>query len=310
MSQVDKSNPFPQPSSEAAGDGLGLAIFGCLLGALGVAFFRTFNDFMSEWNRDPQNAFGWIVPLFSLGLPYLWRDTLPKRNANYRLAGALVVALGVAIQLVNRAFGGPDFVNGCGFVVALCGAVLLSFGMEVLRWALPALLYLLLMAPLPYAVQTFARRPLRRFGTLASTYVLQSLGFFASSLGNTIFVNDTQVGVAEACSGLRMLMVFVAICIAMALISNRPLWERAIIVVSAVPIALLANIVRIVGTAAFVGSNVSEEASNHIHDLMGFLMMPLGLALVGFEAWFLSRLLLVEKVMPVASGTSRPRTAS
>ncbi|MFM8219410.1 MAG: exosortase/archaeosortase family protein, partial [Planctomycetaceae bacterium] len=134
-------------------------------------------------------------------------------------------------------------------------------------------------------------------------------GFFASSLGNTIFVNDTQVGVAEACSGLRMLMVFVAICIAMALISNRPLWERAVIVVSAVPIALVANILRIVGTAAFASSSLSSEASTRLHDLMGFLMMPLGLALVGIEAWFLSRLLLVEKVMPVAAGTQRSRAA-
>ncbi|MFM7162728.1 MAG: exosortase/archaeosortase family protein [Planctomycetaceae bacterium] len=309
MSQADKTTQGTQLPSQKSEDGVALAIFGCLLVALGVAFFRTFDDFMTEWNKDPQNAFGWIVPLFSLGLLYIWRDTLPKRSSNHRLAGALVVALGVAIQLVNRSFGGPDFINGCGFVVALGGAVLMAFGLSVFRWALPAVLYLLLMAPLPYGIQTFARRPLRRFGTLASAYVLQSLGFFASSLGNTIFVNDTQVGVAEACSGLRMLMVFVAICIAMALISNRPLWERAVIVVSAVPIALVANILRIVGTAAFASSSLSSEASTRLHDLMGFLMMPLGLALVGIEAWFLSRLLLVEKVMPVAAGTQRSRAA-
>lgn len=304
--------PASSPSVSSANDSAaktGLILFGMLLLGLGVAFRQTLLDFQVQWSKNPENAFGWIVPLFSLGLLYLRWEMRPALSSRYRLAGALLMGLGVAVMLVSRRFYAPDLGQGLGLVTALCGAVLMAFGWSTLLWALPALLYLILMVPMPDAVQTFMRRPLRRFGTLSSTYILQSLGLFASATGNVITVGDVQVGVADACSGLRMLMVFLAICIAMAMISERPLWERAVLVVSAIPIALIANIFRIVATAICLSSFWSDEAKSQLHDLMGYLMMPLGLVLVGIEAWLLARLLLVEKVVPVVASTHRPRPA-
>src|SRR5690606_34626424 len=92
--------------------------------------------------------------------------------------------------------------------------------------------------------------------------------------------------------GLRMLTIFGAMSVAMFLIIDRPWWDRLIILLSAIPIALISNVIRIVTTAllyiAFGQEN--ETLNNIIHDWAGFAMMPIGLGLWWIELAILSRL--------------------
>jgi exosortase len=155
------------------------------------------------------------------------------------------------------------------------------------------------MVPLPYSLEQALREPLRRIGTHAGTYVLQTLGFAAISEGNVIVIEDTRVGVEEACSGLRMLMIFFALSTAVALLSKRVLWERVLIVLSAVPIALVANITRISATAILHRTAGPEIANMVFHDLAGWLMMPVALLLLWLELWILGTLFLPEPKWPM-----------
>ena len=95
-----------------------------------------------------------------------------------------------------------------------------------------------------------------------------------------------------------MMMLFFAICVGAAFLMQKPLWERLLIVASALPIAVIANVFRIVMTGVIyevVGrwfSAVDVDQVEHIiHDWAGFLMMPVGLALLLAETWLLSKLL-------------------
>ena len=85
-------------------------------------------------------------------------------------------------------------------------------------------------------------RRLQSLATTASTYLLQTLGFMAFAEGNVIQLNEARIGVVEACSGLSMLITFIALSTAAALVVKRPLLDRIVLVASSVPVALLANI--------------------------------------------------------------------
>src|SRR5262249_44817943 len=135
--------------------------------------------------------------------------------------------------------------------------------------------------------------PLQRFATVVSTFLLQSFGLPALAEGNVILLSEVEMGIVEACSGLRMLVVFFALSTAFALVVKRVLTEKVIIIVSAIPIALACNVIRITATGVLheavsdggiLYGRVSRDLPNAVfHDLAGWLMMPMGLAMLWAE---------------------------
>jgi exosortase len=109
--------------------------------------------------------------------------------------------------------------------------------------------------------------------------------------------------VAEACSGMRQLTGFLALTTAVAYLSGRGPWYRLTLVLSAVPIAMTANVVRVVVTGVIMDRFDPKYASGTFHTLEGLLMMGLGLAILGAECWLLDRL--APSRSPAAKQTSR-----
>ena len=91
------------------------------------------------------------------------------------------------------------------------------------------------MIPLPYRFEVALAGPLQRIAVISSTYLLQTFGLPAVAEGNIILLSEARIGIVEACSGLRMLVVFFALSSAVALVIRRPFWERAVVVASAMP---------------------------------------------------------------------------
>ena len=139
------------------------------------------------------------------------------------------------------------------------------------------------------------RLPLQRISTLASAFALQTLGLPAVTQGNIILLSDVQgkpieLGVVDACSGLKMLIVFFCLTTAFAILVKRPLGERLLILLSTLPIAMICNITRITATGVLYAT-VGERLANLVfHDLAGWLMMPMALLLLWGELWLLSAL--------------------
>src|SRR5262249_24766058 len=165
-------------------------------------------------------------------------------------------------------------------VPTVAGLVLLVGGRAAWRWAWPAVLFLGFMIPLPYFVAVAMSGTLQRIATVTSTFVLQTVGLPALAEGNVILINDNQIGIVAACSGLRMLVVFFALAAAVVLLTQRHWIDKIIIIVSAVPIALIANILRVTATGIMYDAGYSEMASHFFHDVAGYFMMPLALGLL------------------------------
>jgi exosortase len=272
-----------------------------LLGmALGWVYWPTLLDCFQRWTTDARYSHGYLVPLFSGYLVWSWRQQFPKEAYRGQNWGLVLLGFGLGIRFLGT-YLFIDWLNGISLVPCVAGLTVLLGGWRVLRWSWPAIAFLLFMFPLPFHVETALANPLQRIATIASTYVLQTLGFVAFSEGNVICLDEIRIGVAEACSGLSMLMLFFALSTALTLIIRRSRVEKGLMLLSAIPIALIANITRITVTGILhktVGSTVADLV---FHDLAGWLMIVLALGLLGIELRVLSWVLVpfAEKQMPL-----------
>jgi exosortase len=106
--------------------------------------------------------------------------------------------------------------------------------------------------------------------------------------------NLEPLNVAEACSGMRLLMAFLALGVAMAYLHYRPVWQRIVLLACTIPIAILCNIMRVTVTG-FIYVLIHPKYTQGIyHDMLGLAMLPLAFALYGFIAWFMSSLFVEE----------------
>jgi exosortase len=300
MSVVEQQSDAP---SLRPPQGALLAV-GALFLVLIATHWTTFRILVDRWTHDPQYSHGFVVPVFALVVLWSRRAMLEEVTWKPEWVGMGVLVVGFTLRLI-AVQSDIEPLETMSLLPTVFGLVLLVGGWSVLAWSWPALAFLAFMLPLPFSIESALALPLRRIATEISTYVLQTLGCPASAEGNIIYIDDIRLGVEEACSGLGMLMTFFALATALAMIVQAPLYDRLILIASAVPIAILANVIRIsaTGVAYHLAGRESSLAQMIYHDLAGWLMMPLALAMLWLELKFLANLLIDE-----AAEASRPLT--
>jgi exosortase len=265
-----------------------LLVSGCFLWAFG----STLEELAHVWRTNDQYSHGFLVPGFALVLLWLRRGQLDRSAARPGLViGTLLLALGLGMRLAG-VYWYYLWLDTLAIVPCVTGLCWLLGGWAAWRWAWPAILYLIFMIPLPYRLSTALSAPLQSLATTVGTFVMQTIGLPALSEGNVIVLNEARLNVVEACSGLRMLVVFVALSTAMAVLTRRPLLDKLLLFVSAIPIAIVSNILRITMTGILHETTNSETANAFFHDLGGWVMMPMGLLFLALEVKLLSHLLI------------------
>jgi exosortase len=276
--------------------------------ALVWAYWTTLAEMAQRWARDPQYSHGYLVPGFAVLLLGLRRRQLAG-DVRGVWWGWAVLGVGLVLRLVGGFFYFV-WLDDISLLPCLAGLVLLFGGRVGWRWAWPAVAFLVFMIPLPHRVSVSMASPLQDFATTTSTFLLQTLGFPALAEGHIIRLNEVEIGIVEACSGLRMLVIFFALSTGAALVIRRPLWEKLVLVFSAVPIALVVNVIRITATGILHETVGSDWANAVFHDLAGWLMMPLALVALGLELHLLKRLFLEPVAGPAVSAVGlRPPSA-
>jgi len=131
--------------------------------------------------------------------------------------------------------------------------------------------------------------------TTGSVFLLEAFGVRVSQQGNVVMLNEnTPMGVAEACSGLRMLTAFIIITAFMAYMVNRSRQQKAVLLLSSVPVAVICNILRIFVTALLMVHVSTEVAEKFFHDFAGLAMMPIAVLLMFGELWLMDKLTMPE----------------
>jgi exosortase len=262
----------------------------CTAAAIALwAFWPTLTGLAQRWSADPQYSHGFLVPLFAAYILWVRRHQLSELPAEPTWWAAPL--LGIAVLLhAGGAYLYSPWLEQISLLPAVVGLCLGLRGWRALWAAAPALVFLLFMIPLPGRLDKALAGPLQQVATLASTNALQTFGFFAQSEGNVIVLSDYELGIVEACSGLRMLVVFLATATAVAITMRRSLLQRVLVVLSALPIAVLCNVIRIT-TTGIMHETVGHETANLVyHHAAGWLMAPLALAFLGLELLIFRRL--------------------
>jgi exosortase len=270
-----------------------LAILSLVVATVGVvwAYWATFAELTRRWAADPQYSHGWLVPVFAVVLLWFRRGLMGDAGPKPTWWGLPLLTGGIALRFIGSWFYFEWF-DALSLIPCLAGACLMIGGKRVWRWSWPSIVFLAFMIPLPFRLANALSDPLQHLATLTSTFALQTLGMPALAEGNTIQLDEVQINIVEACSGLSMLIVFFALSTGTALVVKRPLWEKGLILLSAIPIAVVANILRITVTGVLFRLVSNEAADAFFHDAAGWLMMPLALGLLGGELWLLGRLLI------------------
>jgi exosortase len=288
----------PSSRSEPARHGRSLAgwAVAALLGALVVATYApALAGLLGRWQSDPDYVHGFLVPLFSGFLLWHRRAMLPGVEFRGSLWGLPLLAIAAAMRMASSYYY-YDLLDPASLIPCLAGLTLFVGGWQALGWAWPSIAFLVFMVPLPGFVAVQLGQPLQRVATVAGTFVIQTVGIPAVAEGNVILLSDSRIGVAEACNGLRNMMLFLAVCVAMSFVIRRTTIEKVIIVLSAAGIALIANLVRIAATAILHEVASHEAAKTLYHDLAGWFMMPLAVVLLWLELAYLRRVFVAEKV--------------
>ena len=263
-----------------------------MVAAVALSYYPSL-AYLARWWEDPNYSHGWLVVPIVLFILWQRRETLPEVTIRHRWWNflPLVALLALRYKLYDW---NEQWLEAATLPAVVAAAVLAVGGWGLFRWALPGLVFLFFMVPLPQFLDDKLAAPLQRIATLGSYELLMALGLPVVTEGNVILIHNQRVEVAEACRGLSMLLSFGALITAMVILNNtRPLWERIVLVLSIIPIALRCNIIRISITAVAYG--YYDRPVKEVHDYAGYGMMALALGIVLVEMKIMSWLVIEER---------------
>lgn len=274
----------PQPPSA-------LLIAGALVGgaALIWSYWPTLAEMVTQWDRHADYSHGYLVVPIAAAFLWLRRDQFPQGSVHPSIWGLVFLIAVIGLRIAAGAFYLRPL-DGWTLPLAVAGLVWLLFGGACLKWAAPAIAFLWFMVPLPYMAETWLSVPLQNIATKMSTTMLVMLGQPAISEGHTIWIGEHQLFVEEACSGLRILIGIFALAFAFVLFSRWAWWQKAIALLAAAPIALTANMIRIVATGLLHQWVSGDAAQKFSHDISGFVMIPLAALMFWGMLTYLERL--------------------
>jgi len=237
------------------------------------------------WVKDSRYSHGVLVPFISLFAVYADRKKLSAIPLRPNIwIGALALLFVIVLALVSWT-GGSTRMEAFTFPLFLLAAVLMLAGLHMARALLFPILFLSFMCPLPGFILNATDVQIQIWSTEVAVKILRPW-FDVINEGTIIKMPNITVTVAEACSGFRMLISIFAFSTFFALMKEGRWWNRMLTVASALPLALVANSLRIT-LIAWVGESYGEKAMHSFHDWSGYIMLVV--SFVALE--FLSRLM-------------------
>lgn len=232
-----------------------------------------------QWYGDDNYSHGFLVPFIAGYFLYQRLDELKKTEITPSNLGLAVIVLALA-QLVVASLGMEYFTLRSSLVVLLAGMVIYFFGTGVFKLTRLPILYLFFMVPLPYIVYDALAFPLKLFVTKVSVGFLNLIGIVVLREGNIIMFPSTTLEVADACSGIRSLVSLMALSVAYAFLIRASTLKRLIIIVSAVPIAILTNALRVIVTGILAQYWGAKAAEGFFHEFAGMVVFALAMVML------------------------------
>jgi exosortase len=233
-----------------------------------------------EWMGNQYYSHGILIPPVSLYLVYQRFRHDPQLTwspGHGSSAGLALTALGVALYLYflnDRAF----YLAAFAMILMIGGLVWTFGGTDVARRLLFPVAYLVFMVPLPF-VDRYTL-DLALFTGLCSGGIARLLGLDVVIAGNAVSLPNAELVIGAQCSGVNSLIALTALMVLVAYLVQGPLWSRLVLVVLAVPLAVLGNILRVTSLLFVARSWGAQAAFTFYHDYSGIAFFVLVLLLL------------------------------
>lgn len=260
-----------------------LYLAGVLL-LLVALYWEIVPSMVGQWQQDENYSHGFLVPLIA-GY-FFWQrwPELREKLVKPVNMGLVVLVLGL-LQLLVSWLGSEYFTMRSSLIVLLAGLTLFLFGWDLLKGMALPLGYLFFMVPIPYIIYDMVAFPLKLFVTKVSVGFLKLAGVVVMREGNIIIFPATTLEVADACSGIRSLLSLLALAVAYAFFISLPTRFRWLLILSAVPIAVATNALRVIVTGFLAQWWGAKAAEGFFHEFAGLAVFALAMVLlVGFGA--------------------------
>lgn len=240
-----------------------------------VLFSPIFPQMFREWLEHSDNSHGIIVPFVAGYFAWQRKDRLRSACIGSAWYGGVVLLTALVVYVVCYA-GGSVFPTRLAFVFSLVGLLWFCLGSEITGILAFPVLFLLFMIPVPYSILSLVSAPLQLLATKISANLISFCSIPVLREGNMLYFVDTQLEVAEACSGIRSIMSLSMLAVAFASMSNGGWKAKTGLVISAVPIAMIANILRITGTGILANFFGDKVARGFLHEFSGIVLFIFG----------------------------------
>ena len=251
-----------------------------LLFAVGVLalYAPTLIDAAQQWMTNDNYSHGvFIFPLCAF-LLWLRRDDLRRATIRPSAWGLPLLGAGVLLQSFSYLLQ-VNYVGMWSLALTLAGGVLMVFGPALLRLVRFPLMFSLLANPLPHSLLAGMTVWIQSASTVGAADLMSLLGFTLVRTGNVIQVPGAVLEVAQACSGFHKFLSLSAFTILYGYLFTADNRVRLLLLASVLPIALLANILRISGLIAVAGSG-GLTALHTAHDMAEYLAIILAFGLL------------------------------
>ncbi|MEE8576865.1 MAG: exosortase/archaeosortase family protein [candidate division Zixibacteria bacterium] len=263
-----------------------LAPFGLLL----LIYLPAVVDLVSDWWNDDNYSHGFLIPVVSAWLLWQKREKLSTQIVSRDNKGLILLLAGISLFVAANA-GAEYFSLRVSMVVCLFGLIYFMFGRELVRMSWFEIAFLCFMMPIPYVIYFAATFPMQLLASKVTAFVLNAIGMGVVRQGNIIHIQGFSLEVAEACSGLRSIMSLLALGALYAHLTQRRMSSKLILFLSTIPIAVLANVLRVLVTSLIAYTVSDQVTAEPMHSIMGMSVFVIAFLLMSFVSSLLKRLM-------------------
>jgi exosortase len=257
----------------------GLAVTGLLLLSFGLLYREVLVKLVHDWLHDDNYSHGILIVPIALYFAWERRERLIAATPKPTVLG-LVLILGSMLVLVAGTLGAELFLARISIIGIVAGTVLFVLGWEHFRILLFPIAFLLLMIPIPAIIFNQVAFPLQLLASRFGEVTLQALNIPVLREGNVITLASTQLEVAEACSGIRSLISLLTLGIVYGYFVTPSVPARTFLALATIPVAILANGLRVAGTGIAAHYYGPSAAEGFFHTFSGWLVFVVSFAML------------------------------
>ncbi len=242
-----------------------------LLAAFAILFGTTIVNLAQDWITNDNYSHGFLIPFISGYMIWQKKEQLEKLSIKPSNLGLLIIIFGMFVFILGN-IGAELFTMRTAIVITIGGLCAYIFGIRVVIAIAVPLIYLMFMVPLPVIIWNKIAFPLQLVAAKLTSNVVQFMGIPLLREGNVLHLPNTTLEVVDACSGLRSLTSLLALSAAFGYIVKLKTIKKWLLFLSAIPIAIVVNILRLTSTALLATYIDPETAQGFLHDLSGIIV--------------------------------------